>query len=304
LISFRYHIVSIVAVFLALALGVVVGTTVVNQGIIADLKSRTDAATKNADNLRKEMNDLRTDMATSQLFENTILPLLVGGQLAGAQVTLVTQQDVIPSEVDGVLRVLEESGATVTGELVITNRMTLSDAPSRSDLASAIGAVDSGVPEQLAQEAAHAIATRLADGPGTLTPDPLDALHAAGFVVIRGGSGGTATVGGPGQAFILLAGSDRPSALDPGLFLVPLASELVQASLPVAAAETKNSVDPFVLTLRADGNLDGHMVTVDNADQTPGRVAVVYGLRDLLGAAGTGGDYGVKTGATSLLPRP
>jgi hypothetical protein len=304
LISFRYHVVSIVAVFLALALGIVVGTTVVNQGIIEDLRNRTDSAATNAENLRKELADLRGELAISQSFENRIVPALVAGQLAGNQVTLVTQQDVDPAEVEGVRRALEESGATVTGEVVVTNRMSLTEAPWRSALASAMGTVDSGIPEQLAQEAAASVAARLADGPPEVDSDLLNALSSAGFIVIRGGASGAAGVGGPGQAVVLLAGNDRDSTLDPALFLVPLASALVGASSAVAAAEIQDSVDPFVQLLRADGQVDGRMVTVDNADQAPGRVALVYGLRDLLASPGNGGDYGRGPGASALLPNP
>jgi hypothetical protein len=103
---------------------------------------------------------------------------------------------------------------------------------------------------------------------------------------------------------VLLAGNDQASTLAPELFLAPLASDLVAEAHPVAAAETRNTVDPFVALLRADGQVDGHLVTVDNADQTAGRVALVFGLRDLLASPGNGGDYGVKPGASSLVPRP
>ena len=142
------------------------------------------------------------------------------------------------------------------------------------------------------------MALRLAEGPDGVSADLLDELHSAGFVVIRGGSEGTSGMGGPGQALVLLAGNDQESTLDPGLFLAPLAAALVDAS----ASVTEDSVDPFVLLLRGDGNVDGRMVTVDNADQTPGKVALVFGLRDLLASPGNGGDYGVKDGASSLIP--
>jgi hypothetical protein len=294
--------VSISAVFLALALGIVVGTTVVNQGIIDDLRNRTDSVTQNAANLRKQLGELQGQLAINQTFESTILPVLVQDQLTGTEITLVAQADVDAATVDSVRRVLEESGASVVAEVVVTNRMSLADDRSRSDLATVLGTVDSAIPEQLAQKAATALAARLAAGPGTDGTDLLDSLHAAGFVVIRGGSS-TSAIGGPTQAVVLLAGSDRESALDPGLFLAPLATALVQEQRPVAAAETQDSAVPFVLLLR-DGDLDGQLVTVDDADQMPGKVALVYGLRDLLTSPGSGGDYGVKAGASSLIPRP
>ena len=34
MVSFRYHVVSIVAVFLAIGLGILMGTTVVRQGVV------------------------------------------------------------------------------------------------------------------------------------------------------------------------------------------------------------------------------------------------------------------------------
>ena len=54
--------------------------------------------------------------------------------------------------------------------------------------------------------------------------------------------------------------------------------------------------------IRGDGALDGKLVTVDNADQLPGRVAVVLGLRDLLLSPGQGGDFGWH--GTDLIPKP
>ncbi|MFN2523414.1 MAG: copper transporter, partial [Mycobacteriales bacterium] len=42
IIDFRYHLVSIIAVFLALALGIVVGTTALNGGIVDTLRRGQD----------------------------------------------------------------------------------------------------------------------------------------------------------------------------------------------------------------------------------------------------------------------
>jgi len=223
--------------------------------------------------------------------------------LTGAEVLLMTQQDVSASDVDSVRRALTDAGATVVSELVVTNRMGLGDKNSQADLATALGTPDSGVPDDLAKEAARAVAARLANGPGVLPNDDLlSKLGSSGFLLTRGGSGPSA-IGGTGQAVVLLSGTTRP-AVDPALFMAPLAAALVEAQQPVAAAETETATAPFVPLLRDDGSVDGHLVTVDDADLTSGRVALVLGLRDLLATPGKGGDYGVKAGASALLPRP
>jgi len=302
LISFRYHLVSIVSVFMALALGVLVGTTVVNQGIVNDLRRRTDAAVKNSDKLRSQVADLNTQIDMARSFENIVMPMLIKGQLTGVDVVLVTQQDVSASDVDSVRRALSDAGATVVAEIVVTNRMALSDNSSRADLAAVLGTT-SGAPD-LAKQAARAVGERLANGPGLATTDDLlTKLSSSGFLVTRGGTG-TSAIGGGGQAVVLLSGATTPPAVDPGLFLAPLAATLVQSQRPVAAAETQTTVAPFVPLLRDDGSLDGHLVTVDDADSMPGRMALVLALRDLLASPGKGGDYGVKAGASALLPKP
>lgn len=304
MISFRYHLVSIVAVFLALALGVLVGTTVVNQGIVDDLRGRTDSAVKNAENLRNQIADLKADLDASKTFQMIVMPMLIKDQLSGAQVVVVTQQEVSASDVDGVRRALVDSGASVVAEIVVTNRMALSDDGSRAQLAAALGTTDRGAPDRLAEEAARALGNRLANGPSLVSRDDLlDSLGSAGFMVIRGGTG-TPGIGGAGQAVVLLSGSSRAPAVDPRLFLAPLTASLVQAQRPVAAAEIEAAVAPFVPLLRDDGSLDGNLVTVDDADSMSGRVALVLGLRNLLASPGKGGDYGVKPGSSALIPKP
>ncbi|HZB59923.1 MAG TPA: copper transporter, partial [Actinomycetota bacterium] len=42
MISLRYHIVSLVAVFLALALGIVVGSTVLQEGTVSVLRATSE----------------------------------------------------------------------------------------------------------------------------------------------------------------------------------------------------------------------------------------------------------------------
>jgi hypothetical protein len=302
LISFRFHLVSIVAVFLALALGVLVGTTVVNQGVIDDLERRADDAVQRSEELRDQVEGLQADLRTWEAFGASVEPLLVEGQLVGRQVLVVTQEDVDPGELDGVLRALRESGAASAPVLVVTGRMALADEPGRTELAAALG-VGATDPSALAGEAARQLAARIAAGPGASEPDLLERLVAAGFLALPGGASPEA-VGGPSQAVVVLSGGPGEPAVDPALFLAPLTVSLVHALRPVVAAETEDSAYPFVPLLRADDSLDGRVVTVDNADTMPGRIAVVLGLRDLLRDPGLGGHYGVKGGATALIPEP
>jgi hypothetical protein len=302
LISFRYHLVSIVSVFLALALGVLVGTTVVNQGVLNEIKHRADAATSRSRDLEKRITDLQGQVKEWNSFATAAEPLLVQGQLNGAEVVLVTQEGVGAADLDSVRGALQDAGAKVLSELVITKRMGLSDQTANTALAQALGSSPSPDPAKLIEAAAQRLAARLSSGPSP-DADLLDGLRSQGFLIIRGGAT-PQEIGATFQSVVLLVGGNDPSSLDPSRFLQPLAASLVQSSRPVVAAETTETAPSLVTLIRNDDSMDGHLVTVDNADQIPGRVALVFGLRDLLASPGKGGDYGVKDGASSILPKP
>ena len=92
-----------------------------------------------------------------------------------------------------------------------------------------------------------------------------------------------------------------PSAV----FLAPFVGDLVGAGVVTGAGESVAALDGFVTGLRsvADDPSAAALVTVDNLDLPVGGSAMVLALADAL-SLGTGGDYGVKDGASRLLPPP
>jgi hypothetical protein len=309
LISFRFHLVSIVAVFLALALGVLVGTTVVNQGVIDDLNGRVDKAVTRSDDLRNQVGALQAQQRAWESFGRAVEPLLVSNQLTGQRVVMVTLEGVDLSEVDGVRQALQDAGATVESVLFVTARMALTDESSQTQLAGILG-TGTTTPANLAADAARQLASRLAVGAvpiaGSETSgaqDLLSRLAGANFLVVRGATGPLDAIGGPDDPVVVLSGGSQDPVVEPSMFLEPLISALVDDLRPVVATETVDTAYAFVPLVREDGALDGRLVTVDNADSLVGRIAVVLGLRDLL-ATSQGGHYGVKPGATGLIPKP
>ena len=67
MINFRFHVVSLVGVFLALALGVVIGSTVIDRAIVDRLSSQIDSIRKRADEQRAENRALRQQTRTHRL---------------------------------------------------------------------------------------------------------------------------------------------------------------------------------------------------------------------------------------------
>jgi hypothetical protein len=183
--------------------------------------------------------------------------------------------------------------------------MALLDDDARTDLRTIIGPLaPANDPAELSEGAARELAARLANGPVGGATDLLGELIDARFLVVRDGTGTIEQIGRASQALSILAGGAREPVLTPESFLAPLTVALAENARPVVAAETAETAYPFVPILRRDGSLDGQVVTVDNADTMPGRIAIVLGLRDLLQEPGRGGHFGVKGGASALIPQP
>jgi Copper transport outer membrane protein, MctB len=303
-ISFRFHLVSLVAVFLALGVGVLTGTTVINQRVVGRLESQTENLEVSRDALRQELAALEAQTeALRQFGEQATLPVLAG-RLADSQVVLLTQDGTSEETLGGVRRALEAAGAQVVASLAASGRMAAANEGDRAGLALILGLDPTESSVSLAAEAAAQVANRLARGPdGT---DGLERLLSEDFLVVQGPElteTGLRSLGGSGQAFVILAGGPAPSELDPASFLVPLAHNLALAGMPVVAGEPVEEGEdepPFVTALRDDAEISPLLSTQDNVDQLPGQVGLALALEDLL--RGETGHYGVKEGATQLLP--
>jgi hypothetical protein len=303
-VSFRFHLVSLVAVFLALGLGVLTGTTVINRGIVARLETQTDQLEADADQLRADVDRLSGEVETWSAFGEEVMDTLLLGRLNGTQVVLVTQEGTDDASIDGVLRAVDmASDEAIVGPLTVTGRMALSGEGDRAELAAILGLDPSTEAEVLQTEAAARLAERLSFGPAG--EDVLPALQEGGFLIDQGAGLTEATleeIGQSGQAVVVLAGGPAASRLQPERFLVPLVNDLASDGSSVAAGEPVNGQEdepPFVALLRS-GEASGAISTQDNVDQTPGQIGVVLALQDLL--RGVSGHYGVSDGASGVIP--
>ena len=304
MISFRFHLVSLVAVFMALGVGVLTGTTVINRGVVAQLESRTDDLSGDLSTLRDQFNELQAEADVWGLYgEQTSLPVLAG-RLTGQEIVLVTQEGTSEESVTGVRRALEAAGAQLATSLSVSGRMALTNDGDREALALILGLDPEGDPDALTAEAAMRVATRLVGGPnGT---DTLERLLSEDFLVVQGPGlteTGLRALGGPDQAVVVVAGGPAPSELEPSSFLVPLVTDLALGGMAVVAGEPAvggEDEPPFVTILRGEAEISSLLATQDNVDLVPGQVGLTLALEDLL--QGEAGHFGVKEGASQILP--
>ena len=297
------------AIFLALGLGVVVGTTVINPGLVKNLNSQTDGLRQELKDQRKTDLDLQSQLATTNAFGDQAMPYLVAGTLTGEQVIVVTEDGVDARAVSETRKALDLSGAEVLTTLTVRSTMAADSPATKRDLATLLGQSQSTPAGQLALDAAQALAQRLAKDPrGDLSgsPDMLGELLSQGFLISSSPSISSATlsgIGGRGQLVVTIGGAIDELVPPSATFLGPLVTDLVDTGVVTGAGEGLTAADGFVTGLRsaADALSTAALVTVDNVDLPVGGSAMVLALADAL-LQGTGGDYGVKDGASRLLP--
>lgn len=301
MISFRFHLVSIVAVFLALGLGVLTGTTVLNRGIVAQLERQTDQLAETSDRLREQVRTLQSEGDVWSRSWDQVTEYLIGGRLEGVEALIVTQEGTAAIAIDRVRRGLEAGGAEVGAVLSVDDRMALASEADIQELEALVGSAGSDA-VTVTTEVAEALGGRLAGGPGA--DDLLEQLLGTGFLVNRGPGLGAAALrqlGGREQVTVVVAGGIGAPVLDPGAFLVPMVRAMVERGARVAAAEPTQTDAPFVAVLRDEVRTAAAIVTQDNVDSKPGEVGLVLAIEDLL-LQGHAGHYGVKQGADGLLP--
>jgi hypothetical protein len=297
-ISFRYHVVTIVAVFLALAIGLLGGGAFVQPALQDQLERQTLEQLRNNAELREQLDEVRAEVAAMNGFASSAMPYLARDRLVGSTAVIVAHEEVEDAVVAGAEEALTIGGAEVVGSFSASSDLLSEDPETQAQLADIVG-VFSAPPEELSAAAAAALARRLRGAPddGALPEDDvLNRLLSAGFLDTSG-EANLDEIGRSGQIVVVLAGgaTEEPT-LVPDAFAVPLVDALVELGVPVAAAESFTTPVPYVGTVDGDG-----VVTVDDLDLTMGGAALVLGLDRLL-ATGEGGTYGLKDGADPLPP--
>jgi hypothetical protein len=112
MINFRFHLVSLVAVFLALAAGIVIGSTVVDTAVVDGLRDRIDAVESRADRIDGENRDLASRVEDLSAEAEATSPYAVDGRLHGVPVAVVAVRGTDGRRVDSLVRRVREAGGS------------------------------------------------------------------------------------------------------------------------------------------------------------------------------------------------
>jgi hypothetical protein len=293
-IDFRYHLVSIVAVFLALAIGIVLGSTALQGDTIDTLRGVNNSLTNELNGAVAARDGFSTQVNANDTFLQTAEPKLLSGTLAGQKIVLITEPGAPSQVIDGIEKAAGPgyAGATVTGTVALQPKFNDLSGATRStlsainnQLATTGGTVLAPATDQATvyqQEAAQLIATAIVnktDGQAGLTSGEAQSLLGAyaksGYLTTSGAPWDRATL-----AVIVTpqaAPADGPN--DPAnqvlLALAPQFAQASRATLVAGTAASSASASSAIAVLRGS-SVSGQVSTVDNADSRLGQISTIW----------------------------
>jgi hypothetical protein len=283
-LDFRYHAISLAAVFLALVIGILAGVGISGRGFvddaerdsfnrrIAQLDGRVDAAEERAD-------DLERRQEAAQIFVESAYPVLADERLAGRRVAVLVVGSV-DSTVEWVRRALERSDGTLVRLRALTVPLPTDDVERALLSRAAFGGY---VGEDELDNLGRDLGRELAAGGET----PLWDLLTPVLVSQREGSLEQAA-----DALVVIREAE-PQQHETSRFLAGLYRGLASTGEPVVGIELTRVLQSAIPAFQRNG-----LSTVDGVDTPLGGLALI-----LLLGGGEPGDYGIRdTAEDGILP--
>lgn len=302
MIDFRYHIVSIVAIFIALAVGIVLGSGPLKDDISGFLEERTNELASQKVELQSEVQVLREEVNASEQYAQLTAPALLNGLLLTQPVALIELPDAAEDSGRLVQDAIELAGGEVSARVRIEPAWT---DPNESAVLERVAEpfarerVSAATYDLAGEALAKALITdleRLVGQPNPPSTGILTAFEEQGFITVDEEEvvlGSTA----------ILVGSDltdeaASETLAPLIDAVDGRGEGTVVAGPIASAS-----EGGIVAMVRDGELAARVSTEDRVDTATGSTVTVLALVDQQ-RDGKVGQYGTGEGAESVAPDP
>ena len=314
MIDFRYHIVSLISVFLALAVGILLGAGPLQGSIGDQLTGQVNSLRTEKDELRVELDAARADLAGSDAYVAASAPAILAGALTDRRVAVVQLGPVDDEVYAGIEQQITAAGATVSIRAQVAPSWTAEDqADSRQSYAATLGdylpddADSNGFDATLARALVETLTGSDATNPDTFSSDAAlvrEILTSSELVEIIGDASAPADViviidpdasteEGDGEQ----SADDREAATAIQQTLADAAQAGSEGAV-VAALSLREG--DLVSSIRADESRARSITTVTDVDRIVGQVNVPLALAARV--AGEVGQYGGDEDATALVP--
>lgn len=309
MITLRAHAISLAAVFLALAIGVALGSGLLSNTVLSGLRDDKKEMQHQIDTLTDGKNALNEKLNAASEFDAQMAPRMVRDTLKDKSVVLFRTPDAVDGDVEAVSRFVGQAGGRVTGTISLTSEFV--EANSADKLLSVVNSPIVPAGKQLSTAAVDqgsqagdllGITLLIDRNPAAAPVDDtqratvLAALRDTGFLTYD-----DEHIAAANTALIVTGGPLGEDGGNRGATMARFAAGLAPHGTGTVLAGRSGSASgtgPVAVT-RSDAGLTAAVSTVDDVDSSAGQITAVLALGDLAGGAKPG-KYGTGQGATSV----
>jgi hypothetical protein len=326
-IDFRYHVVSIVAVFLALTVGLVLGASFLSHEQISLLQGQITDANNAKNSLQNQDRNLTTMNKQLTDYIGETKDNLVSNQLDNAYVLVVRAAGDDEASANATLALTKRAAATITAD--ITVNATFTDSSSTTDLnmlmsdytptgQNLAGGDTVGKAMNLLAEALSAQATSTVGTGATASPSPsatpttmtadwsvktLTAFKQIGVISVTT-MPTAASMTKPSAAFISAPNKAATDAQNQSYVTLAQALRSSGVGSVVGGAAVSAGTGGLIAAVLKNASATKAVSTVNDMDQTIGQVAVVFVLyQESANSSAAAGHYGTTGSTDGLLPK-
>ena len=309
MISLRSHAISLAAVFLALAIGVALGSGVLSDTVLSSLRADKTEMQDQINTLTDDKNAINEKLSAAGEFDSQMAPRILRDSLKGKSVVMFRTPDAAQDDVEGLARLVAEAGGTITGTVGLTPEFI--NANSAEKLLSVVNSPIVPAGKQLSTTSVDqgsqagdllGISLLIDRDPKVAVVDDvqrdtvLATLRDTGFITY-----GTERIGPANTALIVTGGALPEDAGNQGSTVARFAAGMAPhgAGTALVGRDGSASGTGAVAVVRSDASLSTVVTTVDDVNSESGRITSVLALADLA-AGGKPGQYGIGQGAGSV----
>ncbi|OBI36562.1 copper transporter [Mycobacterium sp. E2238] len=310
MISLRQHALSLAAVFLALAVGVVLGSGFLSDTLLSSLRDEKRDLHTQINGLNDQKNVLNEKLSAANNFDTQLVGRIVHDALAGKSVVVFRTPDAKDDDMAAVSKFIGQAGGAVTGTVSLTSEFVEANSAEKLQTVvnSSILPAGQQLSTKLVDQGSQAgdlmgIALLINANPAIPPVDEpqrdtvLAALRDTGFITYQPSD----HLGAANAALVVTGGALPQDAGNQGVSVARFAAALAPhgSGTLLAGRDGSATGGAAVAVTRADAGMNSAVSTVDDVDTAPGRITAVLGLHDLMNG-GHAGQYGTGHGATSI----
>jgi hypothetical protein len=304
MIDFRYHLISIIAVLLALSIGIVTGSGFLGGRLLQEVRSAARRVADRNQTLLLENAEVTDRAEAAEAALEALEPGLLDGALVARRVAMLQFEGADEDAAGQVSAAVERAGGQIVGVIRFQDGLSLEDEALRAELAALLGDAG-GAPSDLRLTLADALGRALNEAAAARESGDqagleklLTGLEDTGLVVTEN----LPVILPSGTDFVVAGGAVPEPAWPVADFAVTMAQRLAEREGGVVVVEPTQSTWDVTGAVRRDAATQAVVWTVDNSDTVLGRVASILVLER--SGSRPAGHYGTQPGASAVVPGP